>query len=234
MLTQRASRFCRIPEGEAALKILALSDIHGAFETMRKIIKGEPTADVIILAGDLTTRGTADDLKEVLNKAIASSRPVLSILGNMDPPELQPALTISGTSLEDEPVEIGEVGFIGVSSSPFSPLHTPNEVADDELGARAERGWSRLKNPRWKVMIAHTPPLGTVTDRVHSGVHVGSPSLRRFIERCQPDVVVCGHIHEARGIDRIGTSQIVNCGPAFEGSYALIEVAQQATVRLIP
>ncbi len=216
------------------MKILALSDVHGAFETMRKIIKGEPTADVIVLAGDLTTRGSADDLKEVLDKAVASLKPVLTILGNMDPPALQPALERSGTSLESNATEIDGVGFIGVSASPFSPLHTPNEVADEELGVRADRGWKKLLHPRWKVMVAHTPPMGTSADRVHSGSHVGSPSLRRFIEHNQPDVVICGHIHEARGMDRIGNSQIVNCGPAFEGSYAIVEVNQQATVRLVP
>ncbi len=216
------------------MKILALSDIHGAFETMRRIIKGEHTADVIVLAGDLTTRGSAQDLKEVLDRATGFLKPVLTVLGNMDPPQLLSVLEATGTSVDGDAMMIGDVGFIGVSASPFSPLHTPYEVADQELGARAERGWSNLDRARWNIMVAHTPPAGTTTDRLHSGSHVGSPSLRAFIERRQPDLVICGHIHEARGVDTIGNSQIVNCGPAFEGSYAIIDIDEQLTVRLIP
>ena len=216
------------------MRILALSDIHGAFETMRKIIEAEQSADVIILAGDLTTRGNADDVKEVVEKAMAFHKPVLTILGNMDPPELESTLQQSGTALDSRASEIDGVGFIGISASPHSPLHTPNEVGDEELGLRAERGWSHLGNPRWRIMVAHTPPHRTSVDRLRQGSHVGSPSLRRFIEDRQPDVVICGHIHEARGLDMIGRSQIVNCGPAFEGSYAIIEIGEMMQIRLVP
>jgi hypothetical protein len=46
----------------------------------------------------------------------------------------------------------------------------------------------------------------------------------------QPDVVICGHIHEAAGVDTIGRSRMVNCGPAHRGSYGLIDIAEQVTV----
>jgi Icc-related predicted phosphoesterase len=45
-------------------------------------------------------------------------------------------------------------------------------------------------------------------------------------------VVLCGHIHEARGEDRIGRSQIVNPGPVSAGHYAMVEIGEQASVRL--
>ena len=32
------------------------------------------------------------------------------------------------------------------------------------------------------------------------------------------------HIHEARGVDQIGNTKIVNCGPARSGYYAVAEV----------
>lgn len=216
------------------MKILALSDIHGASVMLRKILEAESSADVIILAGDLTTRGTPADLQQMLGYASAMKKPVLSILGNMDPPGLEAPLEATGTSLNGHALVIGGVGFSGVSASPFSPLHTPNEVPDGALGTMAEKGWSGLPPVRWSVLVAHTPPFGTMTDQVHSGSHVGSPALRRFVERRQPDLVVCGHIHEARGIDWIGKSQVVNCGPAFEGSYAIIETTTELTVRLVP
>jgi Icc-related predicted phosphoesterase len=170
----------------------------------------------------------------VLDSALAVKKPILAILGNMDPRALEPALEISGISLNGNATVIGGVGFVGVSASPYSPLHTPNEVPDEVLGITAEKGWSGLPPIRWNILVAHTPPFGTTTDMVHSGAHVGSPALRRFVERRQPDAVLCGHIHEARGIDRIGKSQIVNCGPAFEGSYAILETGTDMSIRLVP
>jgi len=53
---------------------------------------------------------------------------------------------------------IGDAGFFGISASPFSPLHTPNEVPDSELGLRADLGWSAVKDARRKILISHTPP----------------------------------------------------------------------------
>ncbi len=216
------------------MRILALSDIHGAYKTMRKILEAESSVDLIVLAGDLTTRGSDADLTVVLESASSLKKPILSILGNMDPPPLERKLESSGTSLSGNATVINGVGFVGVSASPFSPLHTPNEVPDEALGTTAEKGWSGLPPLRWNILVSHTPPFGTTTDRVHSGAHVGSPALRRFIERRQPDAVLCGHIHEARGIDWIGKSQIVNCGPAFEGSYAILETGSELTIRMVP
>jgi Icc-related predicted phosphoesterase len=45
-------------------------------------------------------------------------------------------------------------------------------------------------------------------------------------------VVICGHIHEARGIDMIGTTRIVNCGPAGKGEYAGIYFVENVTMEL--
>ena len=38
--------------------------------------------------------------------------------------------------------------------------------------------------------------------------------------------VFCGHIHEARGIDYIGDTRIVNPGPVSAGHYAVFDVGE--------
>ncbi len=35
---------------------------------------------------------------------------------------------------------------------------------------------------------------------------------------------ICGHIHEAKGIDKIGNTLIINPGAARDGHYATIEI----------
>jgi hypothetical protein len=81
-------------------------------------------------------------------------------------------------------------------------------------------------------MVSHTPPADTALDRIRSGKHVGSAAVRQFIESHHPDLVICGHIHESRGIDSLGSTVMVNCGPACDGSYALIELGDQVEVKL--
>jgi hypothetical protein len=59
---------------------------------------------------------------------------------------------------------------------------------------------------------------------VFFGFHVGSKAVRRVIEYFQPDVFVCGHIHEARGFDYLGNTLAINPGP-FPKHYAIIELS---------
>jgi Icc-related predicted phosphoesterase len=74
--------------------------------------------------------------------------------------------------------------------------------------------------------------MGTACDRLASGEHVGSTVIRTFIEREQPDLVLCGHIHESRGTDTIAAARIINPGPASAGHYALVEIDGRVEVRL--
>ncbi|MEX0340758.1 MAG: serine/threonine protein phosphatase, partial [Arenibacterium sp.] len=58
-----------------------------------------------------------------------------------------------------------------------------------------------------------SPPKG-VADQTSMGQSVGSTALKAGIERIQPKLVVCGHIHDSWGkTGRIGRSDIVNLGP---------------------
>jgi Icc-related predicted phosphoesterase len=82
------------------------------------------------------------------------------------------------------------------------------------------------------VFCPHAPPAGTACDRLAGGEHVGSTVIRAFVEREQPDIVLCGHIHESRGIDAIGRSRIVNPGPVAAGHYAVVEIDGELDVRL--
>ncbi|MBS7654873.1 metallophosphoesterase, partial [Candidatus Bathyarchaeota archaeon] len=40
----------------------------------------------------------------------------------------------------------------------------------------------------------------------------------------KPALTLCGHIHEAKGADKIGETLIVNPGPSKQGNYAIIDV----------
>jgi hypothetical protein len=82
-------------------------------------------------------------------------------------------------------------------------------------------------------LVSHVPPKNTSIDLTRSGVHVGSTAVRDFIEAFHPILVVCGHVHEARGTDEIGGTIIVNPGPAQNWFYSQIELTDSLTVRLL-
>jgi Icc-related predicted phosphoesterase len=157
---------------------------------------------------------------------------LLAVVGNMDSPALDAHLANLGVSLDSRGVMIGDAGFFGVSAAPKSPLHLPYELTEEEIAARIEAGFEQVKQCAVKIFCPHAPPRDTACDRIHSGLHVGSTAVRAFIEREQPDLVLCGHIHESRGEDRIGRSRIVNPGPLTEGRYAVVEIGGGIVVHL--
>jgi Icc-related predicted phosphoesterase len=48
--------------------------------------------------------------------------------------------------------------------------------------------------------------------------------VKHFIEEVGPLLICTGHAHEGRSITRLGSTVIVNAGPAKDGFCAIIEV----------
>lgn len=59
------------------------------------------------------------------------------------------------------------------------------------------------------VLLLHNPPAGVLDSPSHAN-HIGSFSVRYHIMRKKPKLVVFGHVHEARGYKRIGSTYFVN------------------------
>lgn len=211
------------------MRILALSDIHGAYRLAGRIVAAEAGVDLVILAGDLTTNGGAAEAGEAVAVLRAGSPGLLAVAGNMDSPEIDSGFHAGGIGLNGRGVLVGGTGFCGVSGGPHSPLHTPYESSEDAMLELAEKGWGDIAQAGRKVFVPHAPPFNTKLDVIRGGIHVGSTAVRTFIEQRQPDLLICGHIHEAWGIDRIGKTVMVNCGSAREGRYAVIDIQDDIT-----
>jgi uncharacterized protein len=208
---------------DLAMTIVALTDIHGAYNKAEDIIR-KVSGDVVIIGGDLTTVGTVEEAENALKQFQKLSKYIFCIAGNMDLPQHDVLFNRFGVSLNCKGKIMGDVGFFGVSAAPHSPLLTPYEISEEEIMHCIKSGYTYVKHCRMKILVSHAPPYGTKVDIIHSGFHVGSTAVRDFIEEEKPDIVICGHIHEGRGQDTIGKTKIVNCGQAERGCYALIEV----------
>ena len=214
------------------MRILAFSDIHGTYEIVETILSSESEYDLVVLAGDITTCGSPGEMEAAVRMFKAHHRPVLGVTGNMDPAALDETLEKEGVSLDGRGVIMGDVGLCGVGAAPLSPLETPNEIPEEEIMRRAEEGWKSIAGASRKVFVPHAPPKNTKVDRTFMGLHVGSAAVRRFIEEQEPEIVICGHIHEARGIDSIGRTKIINCGPSGKGFYGVVTIGKNLSVEL--
>jgi Icc-related predicted phosphoesterase len=217
------------------MKILALTDIHGKYETADRIIAAE-TPDVLVIGGDLTTAGSLKEASDALAMFGKVCARILCVAGNMDFPEHDDMFFQMGCSINGRGRTINGVGFFGVSAAPHSPLKTPYEISEERIMALARAGHADVADAKIKIFVPHAPPHGTRLDVIHNGAHVGSTAVREFIETHTPNVTVCGHIHEARGSDDVGGAPVVNCGQASLGHYAVITtdpmVAENRTLKV--
>jgi Icc-related predicted phosphoesterase len=214
------------------VRIAYLVDIHDRFDAVPKAMKESGPVDLLIIGGDITTAGIAEDAARAIEQWRPLAPRLLALAGNMDSPAIEARLADLGVSLDGRGIVLDDVGVFGVSAAPRSPLRTPYELDDEELQRRIEAGSADVKNCRRTIFCPHAPPRGTACDRLAGGAHVGSTVIRAFIEREQPDLVLCGHIHESRATDTIGSARIVNPGPASAGHYALVDIDDQIDVRL--
>jgi|SRR5919204_3445560 Icc-related predicted phosphoesterase len=215
-----------------SMKLAYVVDVHGRPQAVAEAVQGIGEIDLLIVGGDITTGGSPDEAEQAVDSWRALAPRLLALAGNMDSAAIDARLAQLDIALDGRGVAFGDVGVFGVSAAPISPLRTPYELPDDELERRIRRGFANVEDCRVKVFCPHAPPAGTACDRLSSGEHVGSRVVRAFVEREQPDLVLCGHIHESRGMDAIGGSRIVNPGPVSAGHYAVVVVDGDVEVQL--
>ncbi len=205
------------------MRLVCFGDIHMAFRAIERLGPVLATADVAILTGDLTNFGEPEDAARVVAAVRTHCPQVLAVTGNLDMLWVIDALRADGISLHGDGRRFGDLGVFGCGGSNITPMDTPTEFEEHELSAILERGHDVVADAPRRLMICHTPPYDTRLDRLMNGTPVGSAAVRTFIETRRPHVAVVGHIHEGRGIDRVGDTLVVNPGALREGGYAVVE-----------
>jgi uncharacterized protein len=206
------------------MKILAVSDIHGKYMNIIEYLKEYPV-DLIILTGDITHFGPPELAEEIINEISSFDIPVLAIPGNCDPINLYGNIDNSNAiNIHGRSVTIKNIGICGFGGSNPTPFNTPLEFDEVEIYDEARKAMESINNHKVTLFITHAPPIGTKTDILPSGDHVGSESIRRVIEEFQPTLNICGHIHESRAMDEVGETKVVNPGMLSEGHACMINI----------
>jgi len=209
------------------MKIFVASDLHGSVEAADRIrsCSLEIAAELVVISGDITHFGNLEESRRLLNMLSDPAYPVLFVPGNCDPPSLsdfggrERLKNIHGTTCR-----FGDTCFGGVGGAPPSPFDTPFELSDQKILQILESLSPSFSTCSRSILVSHPPPFGTSLDCTRSGQHVGSSSVRRYIEDMKPVLVLCGHIHESKGVDRLGDSVLVNPGAARDGFYAIADL----------
>jgi len=215
--------------------MLATADFHGSLEaSKRAALKVKNIeADVVIVCGDITQFGSIKDAEKVLSPLTALKLPLLYVPGNCDPPSLLEAKIEGANCIHRKCEAYGSLSFLGAGSVPIDRVHpSPFEISDEEILDALNEGLIQCTPRQSLIVVAHSPPINTKLDVAYIGGHVGSLSLRTFIEQKQPSVVLCGHIHEARGIEYIGDTLVANIGPARHGYCAIAGFDGKVEVQL--
>jgi Icc-related predicted phosphoesterase len=110
-----------------------------------------------------------------------------------------------------------------------TPWKCPRDISEDELAGRIDEMADRITESRRVIFNLHVPPFGSGLDvcprldtsvdppkpMVGDEIAAGSTAVRAAIERYAPTLSLHGHIHESRGIQRIGRTVCVNPGSEY-------------------
>jgi Icc-related predicted phosphoesterase len=194
------------------LRIVASSDWHGSLP------ESIPVGDLLVIAGDtLSLDHRIEAQREQFESELVPfltalpHEQIVLVAGNhdflfADSQSWRDRLPQNVTYLLDEVVEIGGIRIWGAPWSAFLAGWVYMEE-EEKLATR----WAAIP-AETDVIVVHGPPFGSLdrTGPLFGDNHVGSRSLREWIERRQPRVVICGHIHEGFGVDRIGATAVYN------------------------
>jgi uncharacterized protein len=223
------------------VRVAAVGDFHCGEEDVGRyreaFAKVNDDADVLLLAGDLTRRGTPAEFRVVAGELADVRIPILTVLGNHDHESHEAEVGMAilrerGVHLLDgEPFELTpEVGFAGVKGfiggfgrwtlTAFGEAETKGIVGTtlDEV-QRLEFALRRLSTPVRVVLLHYAPIAETVMGEPEQIFpFLGNDRLVEPIDRFRAAAVFHGHAHH--GTFRGKTPGGV---PVFNVSHVLLK-----------
>jgi Icc-related predicted phosphoesterase len=197
-----------VPDVSRKLRIFAASDLHNDSSRARQLADqaAKEGVDLILLGGDVVEDDTPEG---IVGHFAGKGKPVLMVPGNHDftaTPFL--AERYGAKNLHAYSLKVGDVGFFGCGGANVGL----NALSEDEIYQTLIKAFERVKDCKRKVMVTHVHPSGSLIEQFSRFVK-GSPGVRAAIDRLKPDIAICGHVHEAEGIEeKVGGTTVVNVG----------------------
>jgi Icc-related predicted phosphoesterase len=199
------------------MELLSVADIHGSQYRLNLVLKNidNHNPDMVIVCGDLTQFGPGEVAKNFLDQIPIET---LVVTGNIDSSDVY-------NGIEDSKALLIEKKRVIKKGIPFFGIKELN------LGIFNKIEENKLIDEK-TIIVTHIPPYGT-QDKVFIGMHGGSRDLRAIVDKYEPRLVLCGHIHEDPGFTKINNTVVVNCSMGKRGEGALVEINNDLSVELI-
>jgi len=203
---------------EAKLRVAATADVHYGKHSRGQLhdvfAEISRSADVLLLCGDLTDFGLAEEAEQLVVDLRAAVRiPMIGVLGNHDFESGEQELVVkildqAGVNMLDgDAIEIEGVGFAGVCgfaggfgrrmlNAWGEPLMKQFVQEAIDHAVRLEQGLSKLQTEKKVVVLHYSPIRQTVVgepDEIFP--FMGSSRLEEPINRFRVNAVFHGHAH---------------------------------------
>jgi len=211
------------------MKLFAVSDIHGATKPIEQAGDLIRAADAVVVSGDITRSKTRAEALDVLACVEQFSTRILAVHGNWDRMEVKDVLEEKGYSLHGKGRIIDGIGFFGAGGSSPTPMHTATEYTEEVIAQTLTAGYGQVREASRVILVSHAPPRG-VRDRSFIGLRGGSHSVKAFLEANPVSLCICGHIHEAHGIECFHNTLVANTGSFKKGRYVAVEIGPDLVV----
>lgn len=194
------------------MKRFATSDIHGNKEIINKLVTAysESDAELLLICGDIGSKGyraysikefgqrQREDYDYLVNELEKFGKPFYCILGNDD------WFDVNDESCLNTGGKVGNIiAFDWVNITPFN---TNRECNENKIAYEL----SKLRLDSDSIVMAHCPPH-LAQDKIITGTHVGSVSVKTCIKNREPKIWFCGHIHENHGVSKLEKTLVINC-----------------------
>jgi Icc-related predicted phosphoesterase len=201
----------------STVRFAAVGDLHVTKDsagTLRNLFaQASAAADAILLCGDLTDYGTAEEARVLADELGAASVPVVAVLGNHDyesgtPEVVRELLMRAGVRvLDGEACEIEGIGVAGAKGfaggfgrgslgawgEPAVKLFVQEALHE---AMKLESALAKLRMPRRIALLHYSPIAGTVEgEPMDIYPFLGSSRLEEPLIRYPVDAVFHGHAH---------------------------------------
>lgn len=219
------------------IRIAAAGDIHASDSARSRIEESfaaiEHDADLVLLAGDLTTHGMPDQAQVLADAVRGLSVPVCAVLGNHDlhadrGEEVAAIVADAGVYMldrssavfslgGDEVGVVGTKGFVGGFAGSQLPdfgeplLRQVYAETTEEVDA-VRGGLQEVAHCPIRVVLLHYAPISDTLEGEPPGIwtYLGCDRLAVPIAEHRPDVVLHGHAHAGSFEGVIGEVPVYN------------------------
>lgn len=159
--------------------------------------------------------------------------PLSLIPGNDDDLSVDGVLAASqyARNVDKQVVELDEQHeLVSLGDTSMTPWECPRDYPEEHMVVAVKDLFERVRNPAGAIVNMHCPPRDTKIDQCpaltkdlriefEAGqvimASAGSAAIRRGLEELQPVLSLHGHIHEARGVQKIGRTVCLNPGSEY-------------------